>query len=752
MITFLYPFIDTVANLQPASNFQGAVAITTDGGLYLSNGIIWTPIEQTNLPILSGVFTFATLPPAVANPNTYAATSDKGAVYSNGAAWQLLFNPTNATVNIATNSPLPSGVNGSAYSTPITVTNATAPVTWSLIPVNAQNTWAINSTTGVITGTPSHTTTTVPDVIAVQVIDATSAGDQSIFAISVAAGVLTPAATPTFSPAAGTYSVSQSVTITCSTGSSSIFYTTNGSTPSTSSTPYTGPVNVTATSTLKAIATASGFAQSAVGSAAYTITTSGAFYKFAGSQGDYMMPPQYGISNSASTANDLGWIKKLVANPATGFIMQRHWSDLDNGSTIDNNTAHAIAGTGNFTGFNTEVGAVFNLLQTYAPGSYFGLYANTIEIWKAPAGNGVASVPNYIKNAASGAITIANTFGSGSTTAYTMYRYPSLGNTCGYLFYAFNSPAAVPPATPINYGFNMAMYNDPAVMNAFANFFQALSMFQLGATTPYSSGTTYGLGVLVTSGGTTYCSIQAGNVGQAVTNTAFWLPTANTYSGMTLDQCPLFIFIGDNTETSAIFNQGPAVAGNTTSQNLCSYQNWYGGYNGSTVAKKAAFPHTVNGLCQSFLIEGTDGVAQPPSTWTTMMASQNSVQGVSYSQADISQTAFTAGSQHIQNAATAYVGLDPSANYGGTLPPFGSFATNYVSVMPTFEQVQPEDYGSAVTGTIVGKLANTMSFFKATHRFWSTQDTSFSFSAWPTIQAGFKAAVAVTTARPSNLP
>jgi hypothetical protein len=79
------------------------------------------------------------------------------------------------------------------------------------------------------------------------------------------------AATPTFSPAAGTYSVAQSVTINDSTSGATIYYTTDGSTPTTSSTKYTTPVSISATTTLKAIATATGFSTSAVATAVYTI-------------------------------------------------------------------------------------------------------------------------------------------------------------------------------------------------------------------------------------------------------------------------------------------------------------------------------------------------------------------------------------------------------------------------------------------------------------------------------------------------
>ena len=77
--------------------------------------------------------------------------------------------------------------------------------------------------------------------------------------------------TPTFSPVAGTYTSAQSVSISDATSGATIYYTTNGTTPTTSSTRYTGPITVSSTETLEAIAAATGD-PSAVASATYTIT------------------------------------------------------------------------------------------------------------------------------------------------------------------------------------------------------------------------------------------------------------------------------------------------------------------------------------------------------------------------------------------------------------------------------------------------------------------------------------------------
>jgi len=80
-----------------------------------------------------------------------------------------------------------------------------------------------------------------------------------------------PAATPTFSPVGGAYAGPQSVKISDQTAGAAIYYTTNNATPTTNSTLYIGPIPVEATETIQAIATAPGFASSAVASATFTI-------------------------------------------------------------------------------------------------------------------------------------------------------------------------------------------------------------------------------------------------------------------------------------------------------------------------------------------------------------------------------------------------------------------------------------------------------------------------------------------------
>ncbi len=86
---------------------------------------------------------------------------------------------------------------------------------------------------------------------------------------------LPTAATPTFNPAPGTYSSAQSVTISDTTPGAVIYYTTNGTTPTTGSSVYGGAIAVSATETLQAIAVATNYKNSAVGGGTYTITVAG---------------------------------------------------------------------------------------------------------------------------------------------------------------------------------------------------------------------------------------------------------------------------------------------------------------------------------------------------------------------------------------------------------------------------------------------------------------------------------------------
>ena len=112
-------------------------------------------------------------------------------------------------------------------------------------------------------------------------------------------------ATPTFTPTGGTKSGAQSVTISCTSEGATIYYTTDGSTPTNSSTEYSGAISVTESETIKAIAIIAGWTNSDVASAAYTIN-----YTVT-----WMVNGTTWSSGVSSSNNNANWNTKISAMP-----------------------------------------------------------------------------------------------------------------------------------------------------------------------------------------------------------------------------------------------------------------------------------------------------------------------------------------------------------------------------------------------------------------------------------------------------
>jgi hypothetical protein len=111
-----------------------------------------------------------------------------------------------------------------------------------------------------------------------------------------------PAAIPSISPAAGTYTAAQAVTITDGTPGATIYYTTNGTAPTTTSTKYSGAISVAATETIQVVAMAPGYSLSPVASAAFTIQKVTASPKFSPAAGAYISAQSVTITDATSGA------------------------------------------------------------------------------------------------------------------------------------------------------------------------------------------------------------------------------------------------------------------------------------------------------------------------------------------------------------------------------------------------------------------------------------------------------------------
>ena len=198
-------------------------------------------------------------PPTIVNGKVYYGTADSV------VAWGLLGGGTTPSAATPTFSP-----GGATYTAPQSVTLADSTAAAKIY-------YTTNGTTPTTASTLYAGPITVSSSETIQAIAVASGVTNSpvgsaTYTIQQSSGTT---ASPTFSPAAGTYTGTQSVTLKDATGGATIYYTTNGATPTTSSTVYSGAISVSATETLEAIAVASGQSASAVATAAYTINTGG---------------------------------------------------------------------------------------------------------------------------------------------------------------------------------------------------------------------------------------------------------------------------------------------------------------------------------------------------------------------------------------------------------------------------------------------------------------------------------------------
>ena len=250
-----------------SGSFAGSYSVFTMTGV-IDNGTseIEFTYDESGVGGIVGCIGESTYVPPPATPTVAPpALSPAPGAYSSTATVSLSDVASGSVIHYTTNGSTPT-VNSPTYSGPISVTSTTT--------IQA---------IGVVSGNSSGIT----------------AGTYFI------SNGLPTAAAPTFSPAPGSYSTAQSVTLSDSTPGATIYYTTNGSAPNTSSSVYNNsPISVSATTNLQAIAVASSYGNSAVTSGTYVIGSVSAAPAptFSPAPGPYSSTQSVTLTDSLSTA------------------------------------------------------------------------------------------------------------------------------------------------------------------------------------------------------------------------------------------------------------------------------------------------------------------------------------------------------------------------------------------------------------------------------------------------------------------
>jgi len=231
------------------------------------------------------------------------------------------------------------------------------------------------------------------------------AATQNVLSWSYVSGTQSSAATPTFSPAAGTYTTAQTVTIRDATGGASIYYTTDGTTPTTSSTLYSGPIMVSTSQTLQAIATATGFSVSPVATAAYTISAVLPAPTFSVAAGNYLTTQTVIISDSTA-----GTTIYYTTDGTTPTASSTRYTGAITVSVTQ--TIEAIAVEAGFT--NSTVASAFYTISSVLQTPVFSVAAGTY----ATAQTVALSDPH------AGVTIYYTTDGTTPTTSSTVYTAP----------------------------------------------------------------------------------------------------------------------------------------------------------------------------------------------------------------------------------------------------------------------------------------------------------------------------------------
>jgi hypothetical protein len=322
----------TIPATAPAIETIKAIAVATG----YANSSVASAIYTMTPPAATPKFSLAAGPYTTAQSVTLTSTTKNATIYYtiNGATPTIALTKYTGAITVPATAPLTETIkaiavatgyaNSTVASAIYTMTPPAATPKFSLAAGTYTTAQSVTLTSTTKNATIYYTINGATPTIALTkytgaiTVPATAPLTETIKAIAVATGyanstvasaiytMTPPAVAPKFSPAGGTYTTAQTVTLSDTTNGATIYYTTNGSTPSAASTKYTGvitvPATAPATETIKAIAVAKGYANSSVASAVYTMTPPAAAPKFSPAGGTYTTAQTVTLSDTTTGA------------------------------------------------------------------------------------------------------------------------------------------------------------------------------------------------------------------------------------------------------------------------------------------------------------------------------------------------------------------------------------------------------------------------------------------------------------------
>lgn len=499
-----------------SENFTGSVSpvvTTTTVGASINCTVNGAPITGSLSPKTLGPFTVTTTVSCNASLNGVQSASTQ-ATYSQNGSLTL----TSITTGLNGSSSLNIGgtVQGTAtcfFSNGTSAAcNATYPVTWT----STNTTVASVSSTGLVTGLATG----------LGGIFATAGGVVGSTA-TLTVGQTAPA--PTMSPAPPyTFSTTVQVTLSDTLSGAAIYYcTTVGCSPNQTSTPYTGAITLSSTTTITAIAVATGYSNSPLTTGTYTL----------GGSSPTLASVATSLAGGASTVALNGTVQAIAT------------------CTLTNGTSSPCAAPYAVSSWNTSNPAIATVSST---GVVSGVATGTASIWAVAGGITGSSVSVTVVTVTLTGLNIATT---GGLASFNVGATNQILATCVYSNGTFDSCNT--PDSSGNSVTGWTSINNSIISINGSGLITALSpgTSSIGAYIGGSTSTTSQLGVTnedlgnaqVTYTGsinTQYMVTGSAAGGYTVNSCSFYLPTGTQTSGAFWD-CVLNQATSSTTQSAA---------------------------------------------------------------------------------------------------------------------------------------------------------------------------------------------------------